>query len=479
MLHILPLPAVIVDLETTGSRASHDRITEIAIVTLEADGRVHDWSTLVNPGQPIPPTIQALTGISDAMVATAPAFEAIAAEVFDRLEGRLFIAHNARFDHGFLREAFARTGRRFVTRPLDTVRLSRALYPDAARHSLDSLIARHGLVAGDRHRALGDARALLGVLAAAVAEHGREAVAAAVATLRRRPSLPPYLEDNLDELPDAPGVYFFHGEDDALLYVGKSRNLSARVPAHFASGDTSARALRLAQQVRRVSWQETAGELSALLLEARLVKERQPLFNRRLRREGRLCTWRLREDDAGLLRPEVVFAADMTRIEPRMYGLFASPAAAKQTLRELAAARGLCLQATGLEARGRRPCSARQLRRCQGLCEGAESASAHNQRLTEALAGVALRTWPHPGPVGVVEEGGGRREIHVIDNWCWLGSVDSDEALAEVLAAPRPRAFDRDTYSLLVGVFFGKRPLPVLPLRYRSGAARAPEGAAD
>lgn len=482
MPSFLPLPAVIVDLETTGSRASWDRITEIGLIEIDADGVVREWSTLVNPGVSIPATIQWLTGISNETVASAPRFEDLAPALHARLAGRLFIAHNARFDYGFLRNEFGRCGLRFFTRPLDTVRLSRALYPDASGHSLDALIARHGLVTEQRHRALGDARAVWAFLGRVEAECGGERLAAVLAELRKRPSLPPYLEDNLDALPETPGVYFFYGEGDALLYVGKSKNLQARVPVHFAGSDTSTRALRLAQQVRRVDWEETAGELSALLREARLVKERQPLFNRRLRREGRLCSLRLAEDGEGVLRPEVVFAADMKGVPPRLFGLFASPAAAHKKLREIATEHGLCLYATGVEKRGARPCSARQLRRCAGHCAGVESTLAHNLRFTDALQALALRVWPWQGPVGVVEEcaENGRREIQVVDNWCWLGTATCDGELADVLAAPPRPVFDRDTYSLLVSVLFGRQPLPVLPLRYPErdfqGAQDGPSG---
>lgn len=468
MLSFLPRPAVIVDLETTGGRAAWDRITEVGLIEIDADGRVREWSTLVQPGCRIPPHIQWLTGISDEMVATAPRFEDIAPALHERLAGRLFIAHNARFDYGFLRNEFARCGLRFVTRPLCTVRLSRALHPEAPRHNLDALIARHGLAATPRHRALGDARAVLAFLQQAEQAHGPERLAAVLAELRRRPLLPPYLESDLEALPEAPGVYFFYGEDDTLLYVGKSKNLAVRVPAHFAGSDTSTRAVRLAQQVRRIAWEETAGELSALLREARLVKERQPLFNRRLRRESRLCTLQLEEDAEGVLKPRIVTAADMVGVQPRMFGLFASPTAARDKLRELAAAHRLCLYATDLEKRGTRPCSARQLKRCEGHCEGQESTLRHNLRFLQALEDLALKVWPFPGPVGVVEEcaQSGRREIQVVDNWCWLGTAHDEAELQALLAAPPRPVFDRDTYSLLVSVLLGRSCAPLRGLAY-------------
>ena len=147
-----------VDLETTGATATHDRITEIGIVEVDEDGSVREWQQLVNPGMRIPPFIEQLTGISNDMVADAPPFEAIADEALRRLHGRLFIAHNARFDYGFLKTEFKRLGVDFKANVLCTVKLSRALYPEHHRHNLDSLIERHGLHAEGRHRALADAQ---------------------------------------------------------------------------------------------------------------------------------------------------------------------------------------------------------------------------------------------------------------------------------------------------------------------------------
>ncbi len=146
-----------VDLETTGANAFNDRITEIGIVTAEPDGRIHRWSSLVNPGVHISAFIRQLTGIDNAMVADAPSFEDLAHELHARLSEGLFIAHNARFDYSFLHHAFSRTGRDLRMEALCTVKLSRRLYPQEKKHSLDTLIARHALVPTARHRALADA----------------------------------------------------------------------------------------------------------------------------------------------------------------------------------------------------------------------------------------------------------------------------------------------------------------------------------
>src|SRR5690349_24652801 len=116
-------PAVaFVDLETTGTVPTEDRVTEIGIVRV-VDGRLaEEWSTLVNPERPIPEEIQALTGISNAMVRGAPTFAQLAEEVRGRLEGHLFVAHNARFDYGFIKNEFRRLEASFTADVLCTVR---------------------------------------------------------------------------------------------------------------------------------------------------------------------------------------------------------------------------------------------------------------------------------------------------------------------------------------------------------------------
>ncbi len=152
----IDVPIAFVDLETTGGSTGEHRITEVGVVEVGPEG-VSRWSTLVDPQQPIPPFIQQLTGITDSMVRGAPTFESIAPALFERLKGKLFVAHNASFDRGFLRHEFARAGFSFNPDVLCTVRLSRALFPAEKRHGLDALVERHTLVPSDRHRALADA----------------------------------------------------------------------------------------------------------------------------------------------------------------------------------------------------------------------------------------------------------------------------------------------------------------------------------
>lgn len=187
-----------VDLETTGANQINDRITEIGIVTVDASGNVDRWSSFVNPGMAIPSFIQQLTGIDDDMVADAPPFSRLSDELQQRLSDGLFIAHNARFDYGFLSQAFLRNDHALQSDMLCTVKLSRALFPQEKKHNLDTLIMRHALVPQARHRALADADLLWQLWRKLTDALPSEVFADAVNKLRQRPkasvdTIPPSL----------------------------------------------------------------------------------------------------------------------------------------------------------------------------------------------------------------------------------------------------------------------------------------------
>ena len=444
-----------VDLETTGMRAAVDRVTEVGIVRVDvaAGGgppRVSEWSTLVNPGEPIPPVIQALTGITDSMVREAPAFPAIASAIEARIEGCVFVAHNARFDHGFLKHEFARIGRPFSARALCTVKLSRRLFPEAAGHGLDAIVARHQLAATDRHRALGDARAVWAFVQALYNEFPEELLATVVKRILRIPSLPPQLPaDALDHVPETPGVYLFYGDNPLPLYVGKSVNLRDRVAAHFCGDWQRETDLRLSQEIRRIEFEETAGEVGALLRESHLVKALLPAHNHALRRKAESGVLEL----PAIPGPPRYLSGDAIAMEKLAgkYGPFSSRRQAREALRSLADQHALCWTALGLEKRPG-PCFARQLKRCAGACVGAESAKEHAERLAGALAAHAIPAWPCPGLAALREcsAGGERVDVHVLRDWCWLGTARDEGELARIIEAPPRQEFDIDIAKLLL-----------------------------
>jgi DNA polymerase-3 subunit epsilon len=448
----LEAPLAIVDLETTGGSPAFDRVTEIAVMEIDGFEVTSEWSTLVNPETTIPAAIQALTGITNDMVAGAPRFASLADELYERLGGRVFIAHNARFDYGFLRREFERTGRKFSAKTLCTVRLSRRLYPEHPRHNLDSVIERHGLVCKARHRALGDADAVWQFLRAAAAEHGSEILSVAARQVAKRHALPPHLERAaIDAIPEAPGVYLLYGEGAAPLYIGKSVNMRQRVLQHFSADMRSEKEAHLAREVRRIEWQRTAGELGALLREARLVKALAPAYNRHLRRPDGLCGFVFDGVRLRLARADEIDAETL----PLVHGLFRSRRTALDALRALADAHRLCLQTLGFDETARAgACFRHQLGRCAGVCAGKENVHLHHARLAAALLDHRAAPWPHRGPLGVVERDadGETTEMHVIDRWCYLGTATNDAEVNELLESSgrsRSAVFDYDHYRIL------------------------------
>ena len=442
-------PLAIVDLETTGTNPGRDRITEIAVILVD-EGRVtEEWSTLINPGTGIPPFIQSLTGISDDMVADAPAFESVAKALLERLGNRTFVAHNARFDMGFLKNAYRRLGHTLTLPSLCTVRLSRALFPEHRRHNLDALIRRHGLECGARHRALGDTRAVYQFL-----EHLKatrpEALQSAVARITGSPSLPPALPAaQIEDIPDGPGVYIFYGDKGTPLYVGKSVNLRSRVLSHFSGDHRLDKDMRIAQQIRDLEWIETAGELGALLHEAQLVKDLLPIHNRRLRRHKTLAAIRW-EPESGR-PPEIIQTPELDPDDlPRIFGVFRTRRQAVNAFRKIIDENGLCHRLTGLE-KTRGACFSHQIKRCRGACVGKESPEDHTRRLAEALGPIAIETWPFRGRIGIRERHpySDRVQIHVLDRWCHLATVDDEARLDEPASWESPPRFDLDTYRIL------------------------------
>jgi DNA polymerase-3 subunit epsilon len=479
-------PAIaFVDLETTGTTSTGDRITEIGIVRVIDGEFLDEWSTLVNPECPIPEDIQVLTGINNAMVRDAPTFSQLRREVYERLEGHLFVAHNARFDYGFIKNEFRRMEMKFTADVLCTVRLSRKLYPEAVGHGLDALIARHGLhdaftqdtsARTGRHSALGDARAIWRFVQMLYRDREAEEIEAAVKRLLKIPSLPPQLSpDALEGLPEGPGVYRFYGVNDLPIYIGKSVNLRERIRSHFSGDYRSANDIRLSGEIQRIEVDETAGELGALLREARLVKELLPLHNFRLRRKLNACF--LRFVDLGCA-PEVVTNKDIdwgglfngTALRDHgagaetLFGPFATRLHIRQMLESIAAEQGLCWRQLGWEKRGG-PCFARQVKKCRGACLGEETPEQHNLRLATALAPYRVNEWPWAGRVMIREShpDGRFEEAHVFDRWCHLGTARSEDELAELATARAQIDFDPDIYKI-VQTFAAKHPRRIKPL---------------
>jgi DNA polymerase-3 subunit epsilon len=223
--------------------------------------------------------------------------------------------------------------------------------------------------------------------------------------------------------------------------------LRSRVLQHFSDDVRSSREAQIAREIRRIEWRRTGGELGALLLEARLVKELLPVFNRQLRRASDLCGFVFDEKKLKLVQSEEINSETL----PFLCGVFRSKRSAMDALRGLADEHHLCLRTLGFEKSGKGACFRHQIKRCAGVCAGQENVHTHHARTAAALAGLKTAAWPWRGPIGIVEEDREREatDVHVVNNWCLLGSARSESEVAELLqGSSRPR-FDLDQYKIL------------------------------
>ena len=289
---------VIVDTETTGSRAGDDRLIEIGAARLVGGEVVDTYQQLVDPGRHVPRRITQLTGISTAMVYGQPSVDEVMPAFVEFLGDAVLVAHNLPFDARFLDVALDEAGLPPLQNPsLDTLRLARRLLSSLPSKGLSGLTKHFGIEVQGRHRALGDALATAELLTILIdrlrIEFGAETVEDVLSFQRRRykdtrrePShLKKIRDEVLPDLPDRPGVYFMRDGRNRVIYVGKAKSLRNRVRSYFTSVDNHPpKTKKLVRDVRTVEWRETGTELAALLEESKLIKSILPVYNRAQRR---------------------------------------------------------------------------------------------------------------------------------------------------------------------------------------------------
>lgn len=369
----------VIDIETTGGSARHERITEIAVYIHDGSQIIGEYSTLVNPERNIPYFITSMTGITNEMVEDAPKFFEVAKKIVEITEGKVFVAHNATFDYSFIRQEFGMLGYNFRRPLLDTVSLSRKLLPGHRSYSLGNLCNDLGIEINGRHRACGDAMATVRLLELLL-EKDKALKSGSLIRNRKAAKLHPSLDTaRLADIPEEPGIYYFYDEKGEVIYVGKSRNLCQRINTHL-SNNTSGRAMEMRSQIADISWERTGSELIALLLESAEIKSRKPLYNRAQRRTG--FRWGIYSytDEHGYIRFEYRNVND----EEVPLSLFSSRDKARGKLEQIINEFTLCQKLSGMyETDG--PCFHRQVSLCRGACCGGEEPGSYNERALMAL----------------------------------------------------------------------------------------------
>lgn len=296
----------IVDIETTGSYAAANGITEIGIVIHDGKQVLHFYESLVNPQIPIPYFIQRLTGIDNSMVANAPTFNEIAAQVYELLQDKVFVAHNVNFDYSFVKHHLQEAGYELNTKKLCTVRLARKVLPGLNGYSLGKLTAQLHINHANHHRAGGDALATADLLAIITENDTQGVISSMLKGRNSEQYLPPHLPvTDLDKLPPCPGVYYFYNAAGKAIYIGKALNIRKRVKSHFSNNKTSRQKQDFLKETHRITYKECATELMAHILESAEIRKLWPVHNRSQR--GYLAQFGLfvYEDMQGYMRMAV------------------------------------------------------------------------------------------------------------------------------------------------------------------------------
>lgn len=441
----LPKNLTFVDIETTGGSVTADRIIEIGILKVRDNKLEKTYQTFLNPDRPLPGEIQLLTGIVPSDLEKAPSFFDIKEELEEYFNESVFVAHNARFDYGFLKQEFLRFGVKFTPRQLCTVKLSRLLFPEHRHHNLDSIIERFEFKIENRHRAFSDAKILWDFYQKIQGLFPPEKILQTVSHILKKPNTPPSLKNfDLSHLPESPGVYIFYGKSGIPLYVGKSKNIRERVFNHFSLSAGNSLEMKIYNQVESVEFIETAGELGALLKESEMIKNLMPLYNRMLRNKEKLTVARkVLIDGVMSIKLEETDYIDPETLHEIM-GVFKNKRTARETLVSLAKEFNLCDRFLDLE-KTKNNCFNYRLGKCLGICAGKEKAVKYNLRFIEAFINSKIKSWPYKGPIIIkeVNENSGKEEQFLIRNWCVVQRIDGENEKLEDLE------FDLDAYKIL------------------------------
>ena len=457
----------IIDIETTGSQPTQDKITEIAIFIHDGQQVIDQYSTLINPQRPIPFYISQLTGITDEMVQDAPKFYEVAKEIVEFTEGKVFVAHNVRFDYSFIKKEFADLGYTFQRKTLCTVRLSRSLIPGLPSYSLGKLCKSIDIDLQMRHRAIGDAEATAKLFDKLIKINrpvidGAHQLAEPSEQLKheiKASLLPPAIsKEQVDALPTVPGVYYFHNEEGEVIYVGKSKNIRKRIVQHFNIDFKSRKSIEFKNQIADITYELMGNELVALLFESAEIKRMKPHFNRQQRRSVFNTGIFVYEDSNGYKRLTfgTINKADNISMTPLV--ALSNHFKAKGFLFHKVAKYNLCQKLCDLyKTNG--ACFDYQVHQCNGACIGKESPEEYNARVDAAIDSI---TYEHNTFV-ILGKGReyGEQSVVVVEHGTYLGFgfVDeyySAESIDDFKSAITRYNDNKDVQQIIRGYMRGK-----------------------
>jgi DNA polymerase-3 subunit epsilon len=375
----------IVDIETTGNGYKGSKITEISIFLFDGEKIIDEYTTLVNPETTIPPFITNLTGITDAMVRSAPKFYEIAKKVEEFTQDTIFVAHNVNFDYNIIQSEFKSLGFNYKRKKLCTVRLSRKIIPGLSSYSLGNICTTEGIHIADRHRAKGDAEATVELFRRLVARDQNFTINSFLNPASRQATLPPLLDKKVvDNLPETFGVYYFKNAQKEIIYVGKANNIKQRVISHFY--DKKKKEVTMCLETADITYAKTGSELLALLLESAEIKKIYPKYNRAQRRASEAVGLFAYEDQKGIVH----LAYNRLKLTPNALMKFYSVAACRTFLEQLCEQFELCPKYCHLQTNVS-ACFHYQIKQCKGICSGKEAMEMYNKRVQAAIKSIGLQ----------------------------------------------------------------------------------------
>ena len=371
----------IVDIETTGGNAGSGSITEIAIIISDGASVLDRFTTLVNPMQPIPLFIEKLTGITDELVSTAPTFAEVANTVYELLRDKIFVAHNVNFDFSFVSHQLQQQGYALTARKLCTVRWSRKVFEGRDSYSLGNLCRSLDIHIHDRHRAMGDAQATAHLFHLLMQKDKMGHINKMLKKGSMDSYLPIHLSNNdLESMPNTPGIYYFHDKKGKIIYVGKAIRLRKRVTSHFSNNDVGRRKQDLMRQVHRITYKECGNELMMSVMESLEIKKIWPEFNRSQKRfENRfgICSF---IDQQGVMRLGIV----KKKRNLQVHTSFPFYADGIRLLNGMSKENRLCPKMCFIQ-KEHVPCTPDDDFTCEGICTHKEEVAQYNKKVEQAI----------------------------------------------------------------------------------------------
>lgn len=377
----------IVDIETTGGYAAANGITEISIQIFDGENVIERFETLINPGKIIPRYIQAFTGITNEMVQDAPPFEEVAEKVYTILQGNVFVAHNVNFDYSFVKSHLDFYGYSFTAKKLCTVRLARQIFPGFPSYSLGNLCHSLGIELIDRHRAGGDAAATVTLFKKLLVGDEKGAIHLALNRNSKEAVLPPNVpKAHFDALPKSPGIYYFHDVKGKVIYVGKAKSIRSRVNSHFSNNSDGRQKQNFVRNIHAISFQQTATELMAAILESTEIKRLWPQFNISQKKPEEVFGIFVYEDQNGYMRLAIEKKRKNSMPIYTFHYKVDGHGVMRKLMKEFFLCPKLCFMQTSSDA-----CIGIAEEYCNGACEKREASAGYNDRVLQAIASLTRR----------------------------------------------------------------------------------------